>query len=89
MDAIFRPAGDAEIAKVAYKERHQGVEEGIQANFVQKRTLFTLAFPVRDSETDRELISDLGAGIVNPDVARIVLVLGPYGTFEQIRRRAS
>ena len=89
LDAIFRPAGDVEIARSAYRERRQGREESIQAYFMQKQTLFTLAFPERNSEVDTELIADLGMGINNPNVARIVLATGPYDNVEQLYQRAS
>ena len=69
LDAIFQPAGDVEIARSAYRERCQGREESIQAYVMQKQTLFTLAFPDRNSEVDTELIADLGKGINNSNVA--------------------
>ena len=56
---------------------------------VRKKTLFSLAWPERNAETDRELIHDITQGFTNGAVTRAVLWSAPYATVEALLARAT
>ena len=83
LDVIFRPASEAALAKSVYETRRQGEEESVQSYFIQKKTLFCLAYTTEEPDTSSRLIDDVVKGLVNARVVHHVLSNSPYTSFER------